>query len=366
MQELDEDSDSDYYDAQLVQNDDEKDDNHDEENDAYIIRPDESQKVYRFGSIDDPPDMMGIAHLIEHMLLRGSTENPGENNDASCFCFINIFQFRSFVKMNGGRVFAVTDMEHSGFSFEIDTPYFQAGLKRFAKSFISPLMDVEDLKSEINTINQEWLGWKFRDVARLERLFAHTTHVDHPFHRFTTGNKRSLSNHEPKSVRDAAVKLFVKHFVASCMKLVVIGADPVDKLERCVKKYFSELTRGQQINLAFPEYDTHRWKHSLWKHGVAYFLESLEGSQTMKISWILPPVSRTHVNKRPEMFILRLLCDESQGSLSSFFKSKLWITSLRVWSGHESKFSEVESSSYCSTLAGQLFVISMDITDRGW
>ncbi|WZZ36689.1 hypothetical protein YC2023_020090 [Brassica napus] len=305
MQELDEDSDSDYYDAQLVQNDDEKDDNHDEENDAYIIRPDESQKVYRFGSIDDPPDMMGIAHLIEHML---------------------------FVKMNGGRVFAVTDMEHSGFSFEIDTPYFQAGLKRFAKSFISPLMDVEDLKSEINTINQEWLGWKFRDVARLERLFAHTTHVDHPFHRFTTGNKRSLSNHEPKSVRDAAVKLFVKHFVASCMKLVVIGADPVDKLERCVKKYFSELTRGQQINLAFPEYDTHRWKHSLWKHGVAYFLESLEGSQTMKISWILPPVSRTHVNKRPEMFILRLLCDESQGSLSSFFKSKLWITSLRVWS----------------------------------
>lgn len=48
MQELDEDSDSDYYDAQLVQNDDEKDDNHDEENDAYIIRPDESQKVYSF------------------------------------------------------------------------------------------------------------------------------------------------------------------------------------------------------------------------------------------------------------------------------------------------------------------------------
>ncbi|KAF2587742.1 hypothetical protein F2Q68_00046769 [Brassica cretica] len=383
MQVLDEDSDSDYYDAQLVQNDDEKDDNHDEENDAYIIRPDESQKVYRsvvlsnrltvliisdssamsstaamtvrFGSINDPPDMMGIAHLIEHMLLRGSTENPGENND-----------FRSFVKMNGGRVFAVTDMEHSGFSFEIDTPYFQAGLKRFAKSFISPLMDVEDLKSEINTINQEWFGWKFRDVARLERLFAHTTHVDHPFHRFTMGNKRSLSNLEPKIIRDAALKLFVKHFVASCMKLVVIGADPVDKLERWVTKYFSELTRGQQINLAFPDFDTHRWKHSLWKHGVSYFLESLEGSQTMKISWILPPVSRTHVNKRPEMFILRLLCDESQGSLSSFFKSKLWITSLHVWSGHESKFSEVVSSSYCSTLAGQLFVISMDITDRGW
>uniref|UniRef100_M4DVU9 Peptidase M16 N-terminal domain-containing protein n=1 Tax=Brassica campestris TaxID=3711 RepID=M4DVU9_BRACM len=376
------DSDSDYYDAQLVQYDDEEDGNHDEdndeENDAYIIRPDKSQKVYksivlrngltvllisdssamsstaamtvRFGSINDPPDMMGIAHLIEHMLSRGSTEND----------------FQSFVMMNGERVFAITDMEHSGFSFEIGTPNFQAGLKRFAKSFISPPMDVEDIKSEINTINQEWLGWKFRDEARLEQLFAHTTHVDHPFHRFTMGNKRSLSNHEPKSIRDAALELYVKHFVASCMKLVVIGADPVDKLERWVRKYFSELPRGQEINLAFPEYDTHRWKHSLWKHGVSYFLESLEGSQSMKISWILPPVSRTHVNKRPEMFILRLLCDESQGSLSSFFKSKLWITSLHVWSGHESKFSDVDSSSYCSTLAGQLFVISMDITDRGW
>lgn len=48
MQELDEDSDSDYYDAQLVQNDDEKDDNHDEENDAYIIRPDKSQKIWEY------------------------------------------------------------------------------------------------------------------------------------------------------------------------------------------------------------------------------------------------------------------------------------------------------------------------------
>lgn len=103
--------------------------------------------------------------------------------------------------------------------------------------------------------------------------------------------------------------IFSLSFELCYLTVVFIFIDPVDKLERCVKKYFSELTRGQQINLAFPEYDTHRWKHSLWKHGVAYFLESLEGSQTMKISWILPPVSRTHVNKRPEMFILRLLCD---------------------------------------------------------
>lgn len=109
------DSDSDYYDAQLVQYDDEEDGNHDEdndeENDAYIIRPDKSKKVYksivlrngltvllisdssamsstaamtvRFGSINDPPDMMGIAHLIEHMLSRGSTENDIWNTRVS-------------------------------------------------------------------------------------------------------------------------------------------------------------------------------------------------------------------------------------------------------------------------------------------
>ncbi|CAN6849815.1 unnamed protein product [Brassica oleracea] len=47
---------------------------------------------------------MGLPHMIEHMIFNGSTNNPGET------------EFRDFVKMNGGEVYAETEMEHSGYS----------------------------------------------------------------------------------------------------------------------------------------------------------------------------------------------------------------------------------------------------------
>ena len=33
----------------------------------------------KFGSFDDPFDMQGLAHMIEHMFFSGSTTNHGEN-----------------------------------------------------------------------------------------------------------------------------------------------------------------------------------------------------------------------------------------------------------------------------------------------
>ncbi|CAN6849817.1 unnamed protein product, partial [Brassica oleracea] len=43
----------------------------------------------KFGSFDDPFDMQGLAHMIEHMFFSGSTTNHGEN------------EFKDFVMMNG-------------------------------------------------------------------------------------------------------------------------------------------------------------------------------------------------------------------------------------------------------------------------
>ncbi|KAH0872773.1 hypothetical protein HID58_070135, partial [Brassica napus] len=132
------------------------------------------------------------------------------------------------------------------------------------------------------------------------------------------------------------------------------------------QELFSGLGDRPEINLTFPKYDAYKWKHDLWNPGVAYVVESLEGSQKMELSWILPLVSMSHIEKRPEELIHHLISDERQGSLSCFFKSKGWITSLVAFVGYDSDFSNVSDSTYSSTLAGQLFQISIDITDIGW
>lgn len=65
-----------------------------------------------------------------------------------------------------------------------------------------------------------------------------------------------------------------------------------------MKKYFSKLKSGPEINLAFPKYGAYQWKHGVYKHHVSYVVESLEDSQNMKITWIIMSVSKTHAEAR--------------------------------------------------------------------
>lgn len=302
----------------------------------------------KFGSFDDPSDMQGLAHLIEHMVFSGSTIDGGEND------------FKDFVGMHGGDVFANTEPEYMGFSFTIVKDHFKAALEMFANMFNEPLMDIERFKKEMKTLNSEFESNKYKDTSRMVQLFSHTSPVNHPFNRFTWGNNQSFSGHEPQALRDCALKLFRSHFVGGSMKLVIIGSEAVDELEDLVIEYFSNLKRWRKTNFVFPEFNDR-----LWKHGVSYTLESLEDAQSMKISWIIPPISLSHSEIRPEQLIHILICEESEGSLCFFFKSKHWITSFTASVGHEYMFSDVGNCSFSSTAGGQLFTINLDMTHAG-
>lgn len=157
----------------------------------------------KFGSFDDPSDMQGLAHLIEHMVFSGSTIDGGEND------------FKDFLGMHGGDVFANTEPEYMGFSFTIVKDHFNAALEMFANMFNEPLMDIERFKKEMKTLNSEFESNKYKDTSRMEQLFSHTSPENHPFNRFTWGNNQSFSGHEPQALRDCALKLFRSHFVGA-------------------------------------------------------------------------------------------------------------------------------------------------------
>lgn len=59
-----------------------------------------------------------------------------------------------------------------------------------------------------------------------------------------------------------------------------------------------------------------------------------------------------------------LICREWRVSLL-LFKSKNWITSLSAPVGHEYLFTDVGNCSFTSTAGGQLFYISLDMTNIG-
>ncbi len=81
----------------------------------------------RKGYWDDPDDIPGMAHFVEHMLFLGTEKYPKEG------------EFHTFVQENHGLTNAFTSNDHTCYGFNIAHAAFTEGLDRFAHFFIHPL-----------------------------------------------------------------------------------------------------------------------------------------------------------------------------------------------------------------------------------
>ncbi len=67
------------------------------------------------GSFDDPPELPGLAHFVEHMVFMGSKKYPGEN------------EFDQFIQKTGGDTNAITEGESTVFHFYTQRRHLKEG-----------------------------------------------------------------------------------------------------------------------------------------------------------------------------------------------------------------------------------------------
>lgn len=87
------------------------------------------------GFNSDPPEVLGLAHLVEHVICKGCVKYPEEES------------FQRFISEKCGRSNAHTEQERTTYHFSIraesSTPQgaeiFQEALDRFASCFEAPL-----------------------------------------------------------------------------------------------------------------------------------------------------------------------------------------------------------------------------------
>ena len=79
------------------------------------------------GSMKDPKEFPGLAHLVEHMLQSGSKKFPKEDH------------FQDFVKSKSGQKKSDTGEDYTNFLFEIDCRDFRSALEIFSSYFKEPL-----------------------------------------------------------------------------------------------------------------------------------------------------------------------------------------------------------------------------------
>lgn len=289
------------------------------------------------GAFDDPDGALGLAHLTEHLLLRGSKQFPPP------------FSLSQLLAASGGFLNAYTTSDQTCFYFEVST-YAQNTIGRgdfildsvlqvFASLFASPLFDGRVVDLEVRAVDDEHTGNIMDDDKKLFHGVRLLASSDHVFARFATGDHHTLSLSN-KKLKKLAKEYYDRNFHPKNMTLVLKGPQTILQLRKLVIKEFMCLGEGLTANFAPKQ--KYRLDTPVFQD-IDPNLLVVRSAMPARIRVMFPVYLVKHMdNYGPTVRTLcNLLGEESQLSLSSLLnRERRWVTSVFV---HTQKlFGDVE------------------------
>ena len=269
----------------------------------------------KVGSANDPDDRPGLAHFLEHMLFLGTDKYPDPG------------EYGRFLAEHGGSSNATTSFAHTSYFFDVDAAYLEGALDRFAQLFLSPRLDREYVERERQVVHSEYVSRRRNDRLRSFAAWRQTLDPRHPLARFLVGNAQTLADRPGALVRDDLVAFRESRYSSHLMKLVVVGREPLDVLERLVRALFTAVPRR--------DFEPPRITVPLFREGLLparLDVEPVREIRTISLTFAIPPL-RPHYRAHPLALVSHLLGHEGRGSLLSVLKAHGWAEGLSAGPG---------------------------------
>lgn len=182
------------------------------------------QLWYNVGSKDEKTGEKGIAHLIEHMLFKG-TKRLSESD-------INLI-----TQKLSGYTNAFTSYDYTGYLFDFPSQQWEPALGILADCMHNATFKEEHLNSELKAVIQELKMYKDNYTSSVVEDLVGMMFPDHPYHHPIIGYKQDLWSLK----RDALLNFYKKHYIPNNATLVVIGDINVERTIELVIKEFGHL-----------------------------------------------------------------------------------------------------------------------------
>jgi insulysin len=201
------------------------------------------------GQFSDPPNLMGAAHLLEHMLL----------SFRSTSLFRGSRDFEEWLEddpLGNGASNGFTAYDKVCFHYSCSSSSLGEAMDRFAGLFRADdvaeiCRDNAALKREVRRVDSE-LDTTDPDTQAYYLLKAFCT-PDHPYSRFSMGSIDTLERRPKKDGVDVGEQLlsfFQNHYLPSRSVLVVVAPQELVQLERIVAPFASTLSRAKPPGVA--------------------------------------------------------------------------------------------------------------------
>jgi len=188
------------------------------------------------GYFDETDDMVGIAHVLEHMYFKGTPTR-------------GVGAIARETKANGGYLNAHTIYDHTSYYTVLPSSAFLKGLDIQFDAYANSVIDAGELARELEVIVQE--ARRKRDTAgavAIESLYA-LLHDHHRIRRWRIGEEEALRT----LTRDQLMAFYRHWYQPSNTILSIVGDVDPDTVRQAVLDRYGTLPTGNPPHVAGPQ-----------------------------------------------------------------------------------------------------------------
>ena len=182
---------------------------------------------YRVGSMDEVNGTTGVAHVLEHMMFKGTKAVPAG-------------EYSRFIAEAGGRDNAFTSRDYTGYFQMLHKSQLPLAMKLESDRMTNLNLSREEFGKEIRVVMEE-RRWRVDDRARslvYEQLTAAALRA-HPYRHPVIGWMSDLEN---MRVEDAQA-FYQSWYAPNNATLVVVGDVTPDEVQKLAAQWFGPLKR---------------------------------------------------------------------------------------------------------------------------
>ena len=184
-----------------------------------------SQVWYRAGSIDEVNGKTGVAHVLEHMMFKGTKK-------------VKAGRFSRFVAAAGGKENAFTSADYTCYFQQLEKSHLPLSFKLEADRMANLQITDEEFAKEIRVVMEE-RRWRTEDKpqSKVNEQYQAIAYRAHPYGRPVVGFMNDLENMTAADARE----WYRTWYTPNNATVVVVGDVKTTDVLKLAKQYFGSL-----------------------------------------------------------------------------------------------------------------------------
>lgn len=184
---------------------------------------------YRTGSADEPPGKSGIAHVLEHLMFKGTKDIPAG-------------EFSKIVARNGGRDNAFTSSDYTAYFQNVALDRLELVMQMEADRMVNLTLDDANVFTERDVVREERRSRTDNNPSALlsERAEA-MLYLNHPYRNPIIGWESELK----RLGTEDALSFYRRWYAPNNAILVVAGDIDAATLKPLAEKYYGVIPAGK-------------------------------------------------------------------------------------------------------------------------